>query len=128
VYPGFTDPPGYVTEASVRAKYRSQVRDAVKAKIARGELGWDEMVDNGYVVIGSAESVREQLETAAKDLNVGNLAVLCQFGNMNDELTRMNTSLFGERVAPGLRTMFAEWEHPYWPSGAGASGTHETAS
>ena len=26
VYPGFADPPGYVTEASVRARYKSQVR------------------------------------------------------------------------------------------------------
>ena len=118
VYPGFTDPPGYVTETSVRAKYRSQVRAAAKAKIARGELGWDEMVENGYVVIGSPDSVREQLETAAKDLNVGNLAVLCQFGNMPDELVRQNTQLFGEKVAPGLRNMFSEWDHPYWPSGA----------
>jgi alkanesulfonate monooxygenase SsuD/methylene tetrahydromethanopterin reductase-like flavin-dependent oxidoreductase (luciferase family) len=128
VYPGFTDPPGYVTEASVRAKYRSQMRAAVKAKIARGELGWDEMVENGYVVIGSPDSVREQLETAAKELNVGNLAALCQFGNMDDELTRMNTALFGERVAPGLRGMFSEWEHPYWPSGATpAPSTRATA-
>ena len=118
VYPGFTDPPGYVTEASVRAKYRSQVRDAVKAKIARGELGWDEMVENGYVVIGSPDTVREQLEMAAKELNVGNIAALCQFGNMNDELTRMNTQLFGEKVAPGLRSVFGEWDHPYWPAGA----------
>jgi alkanesulfonate monooxygenase SsuD/methylene tetrahydromethanopterin reductase-like flavin-dependent oxidoreductase (luciferase family) len=121
VYPGFTDAPGYVTEASVRAKYRSQVRDSAKAKIAAGELHWDEMVENGYVVIGSPDTVREQLESAAKDLNVGNLAVLCQFGNMHDELVRHNTKLFGEQVAPGLRGMFSEWDHPYWPSGATAA-------
>jgi alkanesulfonate monooxygenase SsuD/methylene tetrahydromethanopterin reductase-like flavin-dependent oxidoreductase (luciferase family) len=118
VYPGFTDPPGYVTEASVRAKYRSQVRDAVKARIAKGEVTWEEMIDNGYVVVGSPDTVREQLEAAAKDLNLGNLAALCQFGNMSDELVRYNTELFGSKVAPSLRKMFAEWEHPYWPSGA----------
>jgi alkanesulfonate monooxygenase SsuD/methylene tetrahydromethanopterin reductase-like flavin-dependent oxidoreductase (luciferase family) len=104
----------------VRAKYRSQVRDAVKARIAKGELTWDEMVDNGYVVIGSPDTVREQLEAAAKDLNVGNIAALCQFGNMRDELVRYNTKLFGEQVAPALRGMFSDWDHPYWPSGASA--------
>ena len=62
--------------------------------------------------------MREQLEAAAKDLNLGNLAALLQFGNMNDELVRYNTNMFAEKVAPQLKTMFAEWEHPYWPSGA----------
>jgi alkanesulfonate monooxygenase SsuD/methylene tetrahydromethanopterin reductase-like flavin-dependent oxidoreductase (luciferase family) len=102
----------------VRAKYRSQVRDVAKARIAAGELHWDEMVENGYVVIGSPDTVREQLEAAAKELNIGNLAVLCQFGNMRDDLVRYNTKLFGEQVAPGLRPIFSDSEHPYWPAGA----------
>ena len=33
---------------------------------------------------------------------------MLQFGNMNDELTRYNTQLFGEKVAPDLRGMFAD--------------------
>ena len=43
VYPGFTDPPGYVTEASVRARYKSQVRNrgARQAGRARPELRRD---------------------------------------------------------------------------------------
>ena len=101
VFPGFTDPPGYVTEASVRARYKSQVRNAVRAKQAAHDLTFDEMVENGYVVIGGPDTVREQLEEAAKDLNIGNLCAMLQFGNMNDELTRYNTQLFGEKVATG---------------------------
>ena len=79
------------------------------------------MVDNGYVVIGGPDTVREQLEEAAKDLNIGNLCAMLQFGNMNDELTRYNTQLFGEKVAPELRGMFSDVEHPYWPANAGAA-------
>ncbi len=121
VYPGFTDPPGYVTEASVRARYKSQVRSVARAKQASHDLTWDEMVENGYVVIGSPDSVREQLEVAAKDLNIGNLCTILHFGNMSDELVRMNTKLFGEKVAPDLRPMFGEWDHNWWPTHAGTA-------
>ena len=65
--------------------------------------------------------MREQLEAAGKDLNIGNLAALLQFGNMSDELVRFNTQMFGEKVAPHLKSLFAEWEHPFWPSGATAA-------
>ena len=118
VYPGFTDPPGYVTEASVRARYKSQVRAVARTKQAKHDLSFDEMVDNGYVVLGGPDTVREQLEAAAKDLNIGNLCAMLQFGNMNDELTRYNTQLFGEKVAPELRRMFSDWAHPFWPANA----------
>jgi alkanesulfonate monooxygenase SsuD/methylene tetrahydromethanopterin reductase-like flavin-dependent oxidoreductase (luciferase family) len=118
VYPGFTDAPGYVTEASVRRKYTSQVRSEMKTKIAKGLLTWDEIVDNDYVMIGSPDTVREKLEASCKTLNCGNISALMQFGNMSDEVTRMNTELFGAKVAPGLRKMWTEWEHPYWPAGA----------
>ena len=37
---------------------------------------------------------------------------------MSDELTRYNTKLFGDKVAPQLRTMFSEYADPWWPSGA----------
>ena len=43
---------------------------------------------------------------------------MLQFGNMSDELTRYNTKLFGEKVAPDLRPMFGEWDHPWWPANA----------
>jgi len=118
VYPGFTDPPGYVTEASVRARYKSQVRAVARAKRAKHDLTWDEMVDNGYVVVGSPDTVREQLEEATRELRIGNMCAMLQFGNMSNELTRYNTQMFGEKVAPQLRSMFSEFDHPWWPSHA----------
>ena len=62
-----------------------------RAKQAKHDLTWDEMVDNGYVVIGSPDTVREQLEEACKELRIGHLCAMLQFGNMSDELTRYNT-------------------------------------
>ncbi len=104
--------------ASVRARYKSQVRQATRAKQAKHDLAWDEMVDNGYVVIGSPDTVREKLEEACKELRIGHLCAMLQFGNMSDELTRYNTRLFADKVAPGLRTIFAEYPDPWWPENA----------
>jgi alkanesulfonate monooxygenase SsuD/methylene tetrahydromethanopterin reductase-like flavin-dependent oxidoreductase (luciferase family) len=118
VYPGYADPPGYVTEASVRARYQSQVRAVARSKQARHDLTWDEMVANGYVVIGSADTVRETLTEVARTFNCGHLLTMLQFGNMSDELTRYNTRLFGDKVAPGLRGLFADADDHWWPADA----------
>jgi hypothetical protein len=75
----------------------------------------DAIVDNGYVIIGSPDEVAEQLREVAVNLNVGNLMMLLQFGNMGKELTRYNTKLFSEKVAPKLAPLFSEWEHRWWP-------------
>ncbi len=102
MYPGFTDPPGYVTEARCGPDTSRRFARSARNKQAKHDLTWDEMVDNGYVVIGGPDTVREQLEEAASELRIGHLCAMLQFGNMNDELTRYNTKLFGEKVAPGL--------------------------
>ncbi len=74
----------------------------------------DAIVDNGYVIIGSPDEVAEQLREVAVNLNVGNLMLLLQFGNMSKELTKYNTKLFAEQVKPKLASLFSEWEHRWW--------------
>jgi alkanesulfonate monooxygenase SsuD/methylene tetrahydromethanopterin reductase-like flavin-dependent oxidoreductase (luciferase family) len=102
----------------MRARYKSQVRQVARSKQAKHDLTWDEMVEKGYVVVGSPDTVREQLEEAAKELRIGHLCAMLQFGNMSDELTRFNSTMFGAKVAPGLRTLFSEYPDPYWPENA----------
>jgi alkanesulfonate monooxygenase SsuD/methylene tetrahydromethanopterin reductase-like flavin-dependent oxidoreductase (luciferase family) len=118
VFSGYTDPPGYVTEASVRARYQSQVRAVVRAKQSKHDLTWDEMVEKGYVVIGSPDTVRETLEHVATEMRCGQLLTMMHFGNMNDELARNNIKLFGDKVAPGLRHLFSDYDNRWWPSNA----------
>ena len=115
VYPGFADPPGYVTETSVRARYKSAVRSVVRAKQAKHDLTFDEMIEKRYVVVGSPDTVRETLEAAGRELRIGHLCALLHFGNMSDELVRYNTRMFGEKVAPSLKQVFSEYDDPYWP-------------
>jgi alkanesulfonate monooxygenase SsuD/methylene tetrahydromethanopterin reductase-like flavin-dependent oxidoreductase (luciferase family) len=118
--PRFAGPPGYTTEATQRRGAQSQVAQA--AQLSRYELKFqmlaremDAIVDKGYVIIGSPDEVAAQLREVAKNLNVGHLMMLLQFGNMSKDLAKYNTQLFAERVAPQLHDVFADWEDQWWP-------------
>ena len=118
VYGGFADPPGYRTEATLRAQAGSAVREAAR-RAADGLPTWEEMVEMGYVVVGSPDTVREKLDDVARDLRVGHLMILLQFGNMHPDLVRYNTELFAEKVAPGLRTVWDGYDDRWWPVACG---------
>ena len=115
--PRFAAPPGYTTEATQRKGLESQVVKAAAYDQKFNPLAreMDAIVDNGYVIIGSPDEVVEQLREVAVNLNVGNLMMLLQFGNMSKELAKYNTKLFAEQVKPKLDPLFAEWEHRWWP-------------
>lgn len=115
----YAAPPGYASEKTLRSRVASQVlRAASRAtdKDAFGPPGFEEIVSKGYVVIGSPDEVADQLREVARSLNVGQLMLLLQFGNMSKDLTLYNTELFARRVAPQLRELFEdEWENRWWP-------------
>ncbi len=113
VYPGFADAPGYRTMKTVRAGLRAQF-ERQTAQAAAGTLTWKNFVDQGYILAGSPESVAEQLEEAARALNVGHMMVLLQFGSMPPELVRKNTELFAKEVMPRVRPVFDEYQDDWW--------------
>ena len=117
VDPAWASPPGYMTEGTMRAGMTSQVGRAA-ANSARSKMRATEMkdiVDLGYVIIGSPDEVVEQLPEVATELNVAHLMLLLQYGNMGKELAKYNTKLFAEKVMPRLQPLFAEWEDRWWP-------------
>ncbi len=125
VDPAWATPPGYTTEASMRAGLESQVRKAADSAVRGKSTGerfastsrdMQGIVDNGYVIIGSPDEVAEQLREVATNLNVGHLMLLLQYGNMSKELTRYNTRLFAEQVKPKIQGMFPDWEDKWWPN------------
>jgi alkanesulfonate monooxygenase SsuD/methylene tetrahydromethanopterin reductase-like flavin-dependent oxidoreductase (luciferase family) len=125
--PRFAAPPGYTTEATIRRGLTSQVSAAAARSMARpSEM--KELVDAGYILIGTPSQVTEQIVELAENLNVGNLILLMQFGNMNKELTRYNTKLFADTVMPRLKTFYAEWEHRWWPRPIADSQRAEVAA
>jgi alkanesulfonate monooxygenase SsuD/methylene tetrahydromethanopterin reductase-like flavin-dependent oxidoreductase (luciferase family) len=115
VDPKYMNPPGYVTEATIRAKSVSQIGSAA-SRAARSSVAWDEIIDKGYVIVGTPDEVAEKLREVATDLNVGHLMLLLQYGNMRKDLAFHNTRLFAEKVAPQLRGLFDDkWEDRWWP-------------
>jgi len=114
----YASPPGYSSEATLRARVKSQVAAAAE-RASDGSFvrpGFEDIVSKGYVIVGSADEVAEQLREVALNLNVGQLMLLLQFGNMSKDLAFYNTELFAKRVAPQLRGLFEnEWENRWWP-------------
>jgi alkanesulfonate monooxygenase SsuD/methylene tetrahydromethanopterin reductase-like flavin-dependent oxidoreductase (luciferase family) len=113
----WASPPGYASEATLRARVKSQiVAAAERATAESARPSFEDIVRKGYVIIGSADEVAEQLREVAVNLNVGQLMLLLQFGNMSKDLAFYNTELFAKKVAPQLRGLFEnEWENRWWP-------------
>jgi alkanesulfonate monooxygenase SsuD/methylene tetrahydromethanopterin reductase-like flavin-dependent oxidoreductase (luciferase family) len=107
VYPGFSDPPGYRTIKTIQAGKLNQLR-AENQKIFQN-LTWQQLVDGGFVIAGSPETVRQRMEEMIKQLRIGTVFCLLHMGNMPNWKTRHSTTLFAEQVMPHLRNQWPEW-------------------
>jgi len=116
--PRFAQPPGYTSEATVRARVESMVSRAADQALARKPTAreFKDILDEGYVVVGTPDQVAEKIKEIAANLNVGHLMLLLQFGNMGPELAKYNTKLFAEQVMPQVENLFDDqWEDLWWP-------------
>jgi alkanesulfonate monooxygenase SsuD/methylene tetrahydromethanopterin reductase-like flavin-dependent oxidoreductase (luciferase family) len=113
VYPGFADAPGYRTNRTIKAGIRSQFEQAQANR--RAAQSWEGLVENGYVVAGSPETVIAKLNELADDLNIGHLMVLLQMGDMPRETAMYNTRMFAEHVIPAMRDKFSGFEDHWYP-------------
>jgi alkanesulfonate monooxygenase SsuD/methylene tetrahydromethanopterin reductase-like flavin-dependent oxidoreductase (luciferase family) len=96
--PGITiQPPGYTSVRSLGNVMKGAGSFMVNVD------SWDEIVDGRYAIVGSPETVAEQLEECIERLGVGNLLGLFQLGSLPADLTRRNLQLFAEQVMPRLR-------------------------
>ena len=58
----------------------------------------------------------EKLNEVATNLNVGQMMLLFQYGNMRKETANYITELFAKQVAPQVRDLFDDrWENAWWP-------------
>jgi alkanesulfonate monooxygenase SsuD/methylene tetrahydromethanopterin reductase-like flavin-dependent oxidoreductase (luciferase family) len=113
LYPGMTGAPGYMSEASLRAGIVSQVGNT-GLNLGR-DKSWKELCEQRYIVAGSPETVRQQLEELAKSLRVGHLLFGCHIGSAPIELVNRSTYLCATKVLPALRPLWSEWEDCSWP-------------
>jgi len=107
-------PPGNQDYRSLVAAARNPVRRTEDPKTLR----YRDFVERGYVIAGSAATVRQRLEEeVVKSLRVGNLMLLVQIGSMPHELTLKNISLLARDVLPHLRGLWKDegWVNHWWP-------------
>ncbi|MPY93223.1 MAG: LLM class flavin-dependent oxidoreductase [Acidimicrobiia bacterium] len=114
LFEGFANPPGYSSVATLRKGITGQVQAAAQA--LSDDLTWKDIVDRGYVVAGSPQTVVDHLNEMADTMNVGHLMLLLQFGNLPKERVYENTSRFIGEVAPKLRDRFDEWDDKWYPT------------
>jgi len=100
VYPGFADAPGYRTIKTIQTGALSQFTAAAARDYPN--MSWKDLTEGRYIVAGSPETVRQQMEELIKTLRVGNIFCLMHVGNMPNDKVRYSTRLFAEKVAPAL--------------------------
>jgi alkanesulfonate monooxygenase SsuD/methylene tetrahydromethanopterin reductase-like flavin-dependent oxidoreductase (luciferase family) len=112
---GFANAPGYRSIRSINSGVSSQIVDSRREQST--DFTWLDYIKAGNVIVGSPESVRQELAQAIRELRVGNLMLLLQFGDMPKDLTLKNTELFAKEVMPYVRDIWSEYETRWWPQG-----------
>lgn len=115
VYGGFADAPGYRTIKTIQTGALSQYAPPIDGY---GHLSWKDLTEQGHVIAGSPETVRQRMEELIKGLRVGNIFCLMHVGNMPKDKCMYSTKLFAEKVMPHLRNMFPEYkdDNRFWCS------------
>jgi alkanesulfonate monooxygenase SsuD/methylene tetrahydromethanopterin reductase-like flavin-dependent oxidoreductase (luciferase family) len=111
VYPGFADAPGYRTIKTIQTGALNQYMRPTYTNMT-----WKDLVDGGYIIAGSPETVRQRFEELIKGLRVGNIFLLMHVGNMPKEKCVYSTRLFAEKVMPKLRDMWPDYadDNRFW--------------
>jgi alkanesulfonate monooxygenase SsuD/methylene tetrahydromethanopterin reductase-like flavin-dependent oxidoreductase (luciferase family) len=107
-------PPGNQDHRSLATSLTNPVRYAENPK----GLRYRDFVEKGYVIAGSAATVRDRLrEEVIQGLRVGNLMLLPQIGSMPHELALENIDRLGQDVLPALRDVWDDegWVNHWWP-------------
>jgi len=89
-------PPGYLSIGGMRGALSSGMKPF-------GEYSYEELLREGYAVVGSPETVRVRLGELREELGFGTLAGLLHFGDMPNDRAVRNMELFAREVLPAVR-------------------------
>jgi alkanesulfonate monooxygenase SsuD/methylene tetrahydromethanopterin reductase-like flavin-dependent oxidoreductase (luciferase family) len=90
-------PPGYMSPSSLRGMLQSGMK-------AYPATSYEELLEQRYVLVGSPETVAEQIEELRREMGFGAMNVLIAIGDMTHEQTTRSTELFASKVMPQFRT------------------------
>jgi alkanesulfonate monooxygenase SsuD/methylene tetrahydromethanopterin reductase-like flavin-dependent oxidoreductase (luciferase family) len=91
-------PPGYVSEASLRRSMAGGYRSTPIS-----ELTYDQIIEQGWLVAGSPETVANQLAELLEEMGAARLVLGMNPGSKPRWLAQKSTTLFAEEVIPRLR-------------------------
>ncbi len=93
-------PPGFLTQSSLRGLLMAGMK-------AHHELTYQELLTEGYAVVGSPESVTARLAELHSELGFGQIIGLFVLGGLSRERAAASTELFASQVMPALRPLGA---------------------
>ncbi len=90
-------PPGYVSEKSMARILGDKLKTQSKRTVPR------DLLEKRMILVGSAETVRQQLEECQKESGFGLLVAVLHFGSLPHDLARKNLEMFASEVMPHFR-------------------------
>jgi hypothetical protein len=104
--------PGYQDHTSLVRALKAPLRERFDLRA----LKYKDFVERGFLIAGSARTVRDQLIDGIKRLRIGHLLALLHFGSMPHQLCLENIDRFCRDVLPSLQDLWDdEWEDRWWP-------------
>ena len=88
-------PPGYLSMGSYK-------RVAAHKRTIMGGQTIEKMMDQGIIIVGSPDTVRERITECHRQIGFENFVCLLQFGTLPPDLTESNIRLFATEVMPRL--------------------------
>lgn len=93
-------PPGYMSQSSMRGLLMANLKPFP-------ELTYEELVSQGFVVVGSPDTVTARLRELHEELGFGQVIGLFTLGGSTAEQTRRSMDLFAGEVIPAVRPLGA---------------------
>jgi alkanesulfonate monooxygenase SsuD/methylene tetrahydromethanopterin reductase-like flavin-dependent oxidoreductase (luciferase family) len=91
-------PPGYMTPSSMRGLLMAGMKPYP-------ELSYQELISQGYAVVGSPATVASRLRELHDELGFGQLIGLFALGDITHDRTERSMQLFAAEVIPALRPL-----------------------
>jgi alkanesulfonate monooxygenase SsuD/methylene tetrahydromethanopterin reductase-like flavin-dependent oxidoreductase (luciferase family) len=114
----FATPPGFNSAAAMSGMLRrtgSPQAAEDKRRASRGEMSFWEYDEKGYIIAGTPDRVAQRLRELATELRVGQLIAALHMGDLPEETAAKGTHLFGTKVIPQLRDLWADQPDHWTP-------------
>jgi alkanesulfonate monooxygenase SsuD/methylene tetrahydromethanopterin reductase-like flavin-dependent oxidoreductase (luciferase family) len=83
----------------------SYFREENRPRIDFSKLSWDELIDSGYLIAGSAGTVTRQLREQMETVGAGQFMGMFHIGNLAHEEVVGSLQRFSKQVMPALRSL-----------------------